>query len=172
MYKETYWTIGLSDYSYWPAFFCYWINGLSLRILQTIIGLVGLSKVGDFLIFHSKFNLFKKDGIWGLLNGKVACDTALVGVLLPLTFLVLLVSLFMLPPIMFPMPRLFNKCLFYCVRKLLLPSAVVVMVSAFAGVPAVAVVLTAFYIPEFPAVAKVSAAVPNAVHSTFCCWCF
>ncbi len=78
----------------------------------------------------------------------------------------------MLPPIMFLMPRLILFILLW--PKLLLSSAVV-MDSAFAGAPAAAVVLlTAFDIPEFPAVVKVSAvaAVPNAVHVPFCCWCF
>ncbi len=53
-------------------------------------------------------------------------------------------------------------------------SAVIAAFCCCHGLHSAAVVLTAFDIPEFPAVAKVSAvaAVPNAFHVPFCCWCF
>jgi hypothetical protein len=67
---------------------------------------------------------------------------------------------------MFLMSRLI---LFILQWPKLLLSSTVVMDSAFAGVPAAAVVLTAFDIPEFPAVSRVSAvaSVPNAVYVPF-----
>jgi hypothetical protein len=57
LYKDTYWTIGLSDYSYCPAFSAIGLTDyrlLDFRILQTIIGPDCRAVKSWFcLIFHS-----------------------------------------------------------------------------------------------------------------------